>query len=128
MTLKATREKYPKKHIWCIFQPHQYQRTHYLFNDFVKILRQAPIDNIIIADIYDVAGREEKKISSSVSSQNLVKKINNPPSLKAMARQGKNVSYMKLNDAEKYVKENIKNGDVLIIMGAGDVYKLVDKF
>ena len=128
VTLKATREKYPKKHIWCIFQPHQYQRTHYLFNDFVKILRQAPIDNIIIADIYDVAGREEKKISSSVSSQNLVKKINNPPSLKAMARQGKNVSYMKLNDAEKYVKENIKNGDVLIIMGAGDVYKLVDKF
>lgn len=117
VTLKATREKYPNKRIWCIFQPHQYQRTHYLFNDFVKTFRQVPIDNIIITDIYDVAGREEKKISSSVSSSHLVKKIN------------KNyIKYLSVDNAEKYVKENIKNGDILIIMGAGDIYKLADRF
>jgi UDP-N-acetylmuramate--alanine ligase len=73
-TLKAAREKYPDKKIWCIFQPHQYQRTFYLLKDFVKVLRQVPIDNIIITDIYDVAGREEEKISSNVNSENLVKK------------------------------------------------------
>ena len=124
-TLKAAREKYPKKKIWLIYQPHQYQRTYYLFNDFVKVFRQAPIDNIIITDIYDVAGREEKKISSNVSSRNLVKKINSSTTLKGGK---KNVSYMKLDDAESYVKKNIKNGEALIIMGAGDVYKLVDRF
>ena len=30
--------------------------------------------------------------------------------------------------AEKFVKENIKRGDVLVIMGAGDIYNLVEKF
>ncbi|MDP2741676.1 MAG: UDP-N-acetylmuramate--L-alanine ligase, partial [bacterium] len=57
-TLKAAREKYPKKFIACVFQPHQYQRTHYLFNDFIKVFRSALIDEFIITDIYDVAGRE----------------------------------------------------------------------
>ena len=41
-TLKAAREKYPNKKIWCVFQPHQHQRTYYLFNDFVKTFRNAP--------------------------------------------------------------------------------------
>ena len=116
-TLKAAREKYPDKKIWCIFQPHQYQRTYYLFDDFVNVFRQVKIDNIIITDIYDVAGREEKKISSSVNSKNLAKKI-----------AKKNVMYLSLTDAEKLVKKEINSGNTLIIMGAGDIYKLVEKF
>ena len=123
-TLRATREKYPKKKIWCVFQPHQHQRTHYLFKDFVKIFSRIAvshsagrIDNIIITDIYDVAGRETKKINAKVSSEKLVEKINK-----------NNVKYLLLCDIEKYIKENIKSGDVLIIMGAGDIYKLADKF
>src|SRR3989344_438212 len=127
VTLKAAREKYPKKKIWLIFQPHQYQRTYYLFKDFVKVFKEAAsakasagrrrIDQIIIADIYDVAGREEKNINQKVSSEILVKKIGR-----------KNVQYMPMAEAERLVKENIKSGEVLIIIGAGDIYKLVDKF
>jgi len=116
-TLKAVREKYPNKKIWCVFQPHQYQRTHYLFDDFVKVFKSLPIDNIIITDIYDVAGRENKKINTEVSTEKLVEKINK-----------KNVDYILLCDIERYLKENIRKGDVLVIMGAGDIYRLVDKF
>ncbi|OGZ69581.1 MAG: UDP-N-acetylmuramate--L-alanine ligase [Candidatus Staskawiczbacteria bacterium RIFCSPHIGHO2_02_FULL_42_22] len=116
-TLKAAREKYPRQKIWCIFQPHQYQRTYYLFNDFVKLFKKVPINNIIITDIYDVAGREEKNINQSVNSEKLVKKI-----------AKKNVQYMSLTAAETFVKEHIKSGEVLIIMGAGDVYRLAEKF
>ena len=116
-TLNAAREKYKNKTIWCIFQPHQHQRTHYLFNDFVKIFRNVPIDKIIIADIYDVAGRETKTINREVNSEKLVKKINK-----------KSVSYCATENLVKEIKENIKSGDVLIIMGAGDIYKLADKF
>lgn len=116
-TLKSAREKYPQKKIWCIFQPHQYQRTYYLFNDFIKVFREVPVDSIIITDIYDVAGREEKKISSSVNSENLAKKI----------KRG-HIKYLPVNDAEKFVKDNIGDGDVLIIMGAGDIYKLCERF
>ena len=116
-TLTAAREKYTKKNIWCIFQPHQHQRTYYLFDDFVKTFKVANIDNIIITDIYDVAGRETKQISSEVSSKKLVEKINK-----------ENVVYVAMPDAEKYIKERIGAGDVLIIMGAGEIYKLADKF
>ncbi|MFH1968182.1 MAG: UDP-N-acetylmuramate--L-alanine ligase [bacterium] len=116
-TLNAVREKYSKKTIWCVFQPHQYQRTFYLFNDFVKVFQQAPVDKIIITDIYDVAGRETKKTRKQVSSQKLVERIGRD-----------NILYLPSDKAEKYVKENIKSGDVLIIMGAGDIYKLADQF
>lgn len=118
-TLKAAREKYPKKKIWCVFQPHQYQRTYYLFGDFVKVFSQLAgrIDNTIITDIYDVAGRETKKINAEVSSEKLVQKIDK-----------NNIKYLLLCDIEKHIKDNIKSGEVLIIMGAGDIYKLSDKF
>jgi UDP-N-acetylmuramate--alanine ligase len=116
-TLKAVREKYPSKKIWCVFQPHQHQRTHYLFNDFVKTFRNVSTDKIIITDIYDVAGRETKKINQEVSSEKLVEKINR-----------KNAFYLPINNLEKYIKENIKSGEVLVIMGAGEIYKLADKF
>lgn len=76
-----------------------------------------PIDNIIITDIYDVAGRETKKINREINSEKLVKKINK-----------KNVFYLPIEELEFNIKENINSGEVLIIMGAGDIYKLFDKF
>jgi UDP-N-acetylmuramate--alanine ligase len=112
--LKAAREKYPTKKIWCVYQPHQKQRTFYLFKEFVKAFRTAPTDRIIITDIYDVAGREEEEIK--VSSQDLAKTINK-----------KHISYLEKDYLLKYLSENVKKGDVLIIMGAGDIYMLVDE-
>ena len=116
-TLKAAREKFGKKKIWCIFQPHQHQRTYYLFKDFVKLFKNIKIDEIIITDIYDVAGREEKNINEKVDSQLLVKKIGK-----------KNVHYMPLRTVEQFIGEQIEADNILIIMGAGDIYKLFDKF
>ena len=115
-TLKAAREKYSEEKIWCVFQPHQKQRTYFLFNDFVKTFRKAPIDKIIITDIYDVAGRENKEINEEVSSEKLVKKINR-----------KKVEYVAMPNVEKFVKERMGEDDVLVIMGAGDIYKLAEK-
>ncbi len=112
--MKAAREKYPNKKIWCVYQPHQYQRTYYLFKDFVRVFRKAPVDKLIITDIYDVAGREEKEIKNKINSEKLVKAINK-----------KNVIYLPKDDILNYLKNNLKNGQVLIIMGAGDIYNLV---
>lgn len=116
-TLQAAREKYGAKKIWCIFQPHQHQRTHYLFGDFVRVFKKATTDRIIITDIYDVAGREVQDINASVSAQALAEKIGK-----------KSVAYMPVGQAEAFVKEHIKRGEVLIIMGAGNIYKIVDDF
>ena len=126
-TLNAAKEKFSENKIWCVFQPHQRQRTYYLFKDFVKTFRSAPIDNIIITDIYDVAGREIP--TSSRTHDKIGAKINNISSEKMVKKIGKkNIIYMPIDNLEKFVKENITDGEVLIIIGAGDIYKLADKF
>lgn len=111
--MKAAREKYPEKEIWCVYQPHQYQRTFFSFKEFVRIFRKAPVDKLIITDIYDVAGREEKQIRNKISSEKLVKAI-----------KRKNVIYMASGDIEEHLRKNFPNGGVLIVMGAGDIYNL----
>ncbi len=113
VTLKAAREKYQNKRITCVFQPHQYQRTYYLFKEFVQVFKKALIDKIIIDDIYDVAGREEQKIREKVSSEKLVKAINK-----------KSVIHLPREKIINYLKENLNEGEILIVMGAGDIYNL----
>ncbi len=126
VTLEAVREKYlyqPKfserkigqrRKIYCVFQPHQYQRTFFLFKDFVKVFKTAKIDRIIITDIYDVAGREKGKIKEKVNSEKLVKAIKKAE-----------VIYLPKEELINYLKKNLQNGQILIIMGAGDIYNLV---
>ncbi len=135
-TLEAAREYFPKKKIWCIFQPHQYQRTFYLFNDFInvfskalrltplsqgKLLRQthskSQIDKLIITDIYDVAGREKGGIKKKVSSEKLIKKLNKPQAI-----------YLPEGRVKNYLKRNLQGGEVVIIMGAGDIYNLSEQW
>ncbi len=109
-TLEATREAYPERRIICLFQPHQQKRTEYLFDDFAKVLRVAPVDKIILADIYGVAGRESA--GSRVSSQKLADV------------SGRNVLYKGgAKEAGRYVERIAKEGDVIMIMGAGDIYE-----
>jgi len=116
LTLKAAREKWPAKEIWCVYQPHQYQRTYYLFDDFVTVFKKAPIDRIIITDVFDVAGREEKKIKQRIDSKKIVEKVNK-----------ENVIYLPQKKIINYLKSNPSSGRVLIFMGAGDIYRLVDR-
>jgi len=113
-TLIATREKFKNKKITCIFQPHQYHRTYSFFNEFVDVFRVAPVDQLIISKIYDVAGREDKKSKANVNSAKLAKAVNNP----------RVVSMEKFEDIKKYVYDNCKKGEVVVVMGAGDIYNL----
>ena len=116
-TLRAARDKWPDREIWCVFQPHQYQRTHYLFKDFVKAFSRPLIDKTIITDIYDVAGRESKKLKKMVNSEKLVKAIKNPQ-----------VSYLPKNKIIDYLKNNLRGHEVVIMMGAGDIYEVDKEF
>ncbi len=116
-TFQAIHEKYSHKKVFVVFQPHQYQRTFYLFNDFVKTFQQAKkkfgIKKVIITDIYSVPGRETQAIKKKTNSQKLIKAID-----------CKEVEYVEQSKVGDYIKKNIKEIDVLVIMGAGDIYKL----
>lgn len=112
-TLQGAREKYPKKEIWCIFQPHQHQRTFYLFDDFVKAFREAPLQKLIITDIYDVKGRESEEIKQKVSAQKLATAITKPYAC-----------YLPQEKIVNYLKSNLEGGEVVMIVGAGNIYNL----
>ncbi len=113
-TLKTARQKYPKRKLWCVFQPHQYQRTFYLFQDFVKVFKAASLDKLIITDIYDVAGREVK---------NLRKKVNSKKLIEAIGKKG--ASYLPKSKIINYLKKNLRGGEIVIIMGAGNIYEII---
>ena len=125
VTLKAAREKFPKRKIFCIFQPHQYLRTYYLFDDFVKALGEAPVDKLIITDIYSVAGREKREIKRKVSSEKLVKEIKKKLLHKkaTVASDLCKVKYIpSIGKVSNYLKKELEGGEVVIVMGAGDIY------
>lgn len=108
-TIEAAR-KYPHRKLWIAFQPHTYSRTAALLDDFAGALSQA--DEIVLADIY--AAREKNTIG--ITSDDL---------RKHMLSQNTNVYYIPaFSEIEKYLMENVKPGDVLITMGAGDIYKV----
>lgn len=93
-----------------IFQPHTYTRTLSLIDDFAKVL-SIP-DEVILLDIY--ASRE--KDTGLVTSRDLEKKIK---------EVGGNVKYCaSFSEAEEYAKNVCQSGDMLITVGAGDVYKI----
>ncbi|MDD5606257.1 MAG: Mur ligase domain-containing protein [Candidatus Pacebacteria bacterium] len=112
-TLKAAREKFKQKNIWCIFQPHQYQRTYYFFNDFIKTFKFNYQDNLIITDVFEVEGRENENIKKKVNIQKLAKKAGG--------------IYLTQDKIGNYLKNNIKNNSIIIFMGAGNIYLLADK-
>ncbi|MDD5221093.1 MAG: UDP-N-acetylmuramate--L-alanine ligase [Candidatus Pacebacteria bacterium] len=118
LTVSAIKEKYAGKKIWLIFQPHQYQRTYYLFNDFIRVLSKLDLDNLVLAPIYEVAGRETKLLKQKVSSKKISEELNK--------KGEKTISFPTLKNVKKYIEDSFK-GDVIIFMGAGDIYFLADQ-
>ena len=93
--------------LWCVFQSHTYSRTAELFDDFVNAFGSA--DRVIFADIY--AARETDTLG--VSGQKLAESV------------GEKAAYLGGNDKiAEYLNKNMEPDDVLVVMGAGDIYKL----
>ncbi len=107
-TLKGSREFFGKKKIVVVFQPHLFSRTKLLIDDFAKSFVNA--DLVLVAPIY--AARE--KPDSSISSEILVGKIQGTKAL----------SFHDFEEIENYLKDHIKEYDVIITMGAGDIYTI----
>jgi len=87
------------------FQPHTYSRTHALFDDFVRELKKA--DVLVLAEIY--AARERNTVG--ISSRDVAGKI--PGS----------VFCETLPEVTAYLKEIVRPGDIVLTMGAGDIFR-----
>ncbi len=95
-----------------IFQPHLFSRTKEHFNDFVKVLSQA--DKVILLPIY--AAREPH--DDSINSQMIVDELLN--------KKVEAIFYEDFESVKKYIAENKNIPGILVTVGAGDVYKIID--
>ena len=111
--IKAAKQFYPGKKILAVFQPHQEDRTKKLFDEFVQSFNSA--DAVIMSEIYFVAGRTEKqKMISSFDLVEAIKKTGYSP-----------IFYAKnLEETKKMIIAKLKNFDIILIMGAGDIFKV----
>jgi UDP-N-acetylmuramate--alanine ligase len=111
-TLEAARQLGDQR-IVVVFQPHRYSRTQYCFDEFARSFYQA--DVLIVTDIYP-AGEEPIE---GVTSQKLVEAIH--------SFGHKSVRYIPaLLDIPTILDPELKEGDLIISMGAGNIWKVTE--
>ncbi|MGN0718348.1 MAG: UDP-N-acetylmuramate--L-alanine ligase [Anaerovoracaceae bacterium] len=110
-TLSAS-QNVPHNRLWCLFQPHTYTRTLALFDEFAEAFNKADI--LILAEIYAAREKNIYKISSAQLAERI--KVSHPE---------KEVLFMPdFADMAAYVSQHARPGDMVITMGAGDIYKV----
>ena len=121
-SLKALKEiKY--NNLYLIFQPHTFSRTKSLYKDFVRVL--ANTENVILAKIYPAREKDTGEVSSRQIRDGIVEMKNNAGGI----GQNKNniCEYFETKEEIiEFVMPRLKKGDILVTMGAGDIYKIHD--
>lgn len=107
--IETLRELYPHRRVLLAFQPHRYSRTHYLFQDFVQVLKE--VDLCLLTDVYP-AGEENLY---GVEGQELAKRAG------CLFCPGKEELFEKL-------REEAREEDVLLFMGAGSISRWCEEF
>lgn len=102
------------KRIVAVFQPQRYTRTYFLLDQFSRAFQEA--DEVIITDIYSPAG--EKQIEG-IHSKKLVELI--------IQNSNGNTTYIPTKEeVQSYLAGRVRSGDLVLTMGAGDIWKAAD--
>ncbi len=113
--LRGVREFYPGRRVVLVYQPHQRDRTVKLMQDFSRAFDEC--DLLILPEIYEVAGRNDGEIGS----RDLLREIKkHNPEIRAEFAGS-------LDQTEHYLPKVLQKGDVVIFMGAGDIYEIASK-
>lgn len=103
-TIAAARERFPERRLWAAFQPHTFSRTKALLRGFAGTL--AALDRVVIADIYPAREPDQ----AIVHARDLADLI------------GPHASYGgSLREAQAMLETELGPGDVLLVLGAGDI-------
>lgn len=114
-TLRAAKEGWPNRRIVAVFQPHRYTRTHFLMAEFGKAFGYA--DAVVLGRIYSPP--PDKPIPG-VSAERLAKLIE--------AHEGRSVALIEDNhDMVNYLARTVQPGDMVITMGAGDIWMVAEE-
>ncbi len=111
-TLNAARLFAPKRLI-TVFQPHRYSRTKFLLNEFVGSLGLS--DELILTDIYAASEKVSEGVGVKVLFAELQKTL------------GPRATFLKKENIIKYLQDHVQPGDMVLFLGAGDIYHLSDE-
>jgi UDP-N-acetylmuramate--alanine ligase len=115
-TLSAARTLEPKRLVAC-FQPHLYSRTEHLAKRFGEALAEA--DVVVVLDVYPA--RERAEDHPGVSGRLVA-------AAAAQAARGRPVYWLpKMDDAVALLERELRAGDVLVTLGAGDVDQVAER-
>ncbi len=113
-TLDAVREAWPDRRVVVAFQPHRYSRTRGLFNEFTRSFYQS--DLLVVLPIYSAG---ESPIEG-VDARSLHEQIK--------AHGHKDAVFAENFEAAiSHLQTVLKPDDLLLTLGAGDIYKLGEK-
>ncbi len=115
VTLETIEENWQNRRKVVVFQPHRYSRTQALFDEFSRAFYQS--DVLVVLPIYAAS---EKKIEG-VTSQKLCEEIKVHGHKEVICADG-------FKAALSHLKQTLQPGDVLLTLGAGDVWKVGDMF
>lgn len=113
-TLQAAKEAWPDRRKVVVFQPHRYTRTRALFDEFTRSFYQSDI--LVVLPIYSAG---EKEIIG-VDSPSMCDGIRQHGHKEVVCMEG-------ITEAVVELKQLLKPGDILLTLGAGDVYKVGEK-
>src|SRR5205814_9294844 len=111
VNLQAARSRFPNARIFVLFQPHTFSRTRALLGEFANAFDEA--DYVVITEIF--AAREHD--DSGLSSRAIVERMNRRKARYAAT----------LDEAEKILREELGAGDVLLVLGAGNVNQVAKR-
>jgi UDP-N-acetylmuramate--alanine ligase len=115
-TLRAARERFGRRRLWCVFQPHQISRTESLFEEFAASFVLA--DEILLAPVY--AAREIADLRARSLAQKLAVSI--------AAAGGRARFCADLDRISVTLDDEARPGDVVMTMGAGDIDRVHHEF
>lgn len=122
-TIRAIKEAYPQRRLILCFQPHHRNRTKHLFFEFVTCFEKA--DAVVLCEIYDVAGRDAGS-DADISSHDLYE-----AAIRHDREHGGNQHMEYAESPMKAIEQTAKlalPGDIVVIMGAGDIDDAVRRF
>jgi len=113
-TTLAGAKKICRGKLHVIFQPHTFSRTHELFDNFTSAFADSGIDSLILCDIYparetNIYGVTSEKLSDAITARGLASR-----------------TAADFADAAEKASRIAEDGDLIIVMGAGDVIKTAD--
>lgn len=141
VTLQAVKEHYGDRRVVCVFQPHQYSRTRLMVDQFAGAFKYA--DKVIVTDIYEARDSAEDK--AAISAEKLVQVISGDSTSETVGEDSvsgpvggehaddslighPDVVYGgNLDSTYELLEREVRTGDVVVTMGAGDITNLAER-